>query len=229
MNHSFLVPAIPPTRWGIRYLLFELLFAPLLLTQLNAALGYPLTAAWLNLVYYCLNFGAVAVIFRKFIAATFRDAPGKLSRILGFALLGYGIYWGVALVQGLLVHALVPDFVNINDASIQAQLREAFWPYALATVLLVPVAEELLFRGALFGGLYRYAPKAAWILSVAVFAFVHINPYLFSHSADVLLLCALQYIPAGILLAWVYRSSGSILTPILIHGSINALGLVIMR
>ena len=44
-----------------------------------------------------------------------------------------------------------------------------------------------------------------------------------------LLLCFLQYIPAGIALGWAYVRSGSILTPILIHTLVNAIGVAILR
>jgi membrane protease YdiL (CAAX protease family) len=50
-------------------------------------------------------------------------------------------------------------------------------------------------------------------------------------SADLLTLalCFLQYIPAGLCLAWAYDASGSIFAPVLIHTVINALGILSLR
>ena len=44
-----------------------------------------------------------------------------------------------------------------------------------------------------------------------------------------LALCFLQYIPAGIALAWSWKRSGNIFSPILMHITINALGILSMR
>jgi membrane protease YdiL (CAAX protease family) len=40
------------------------------------------------------------------------------------------------------------------------------------------------------------------------------------HSA--LMLCLLQYIPAGLCLCWAYERSGSLLAAILVHAATNA-------
>ena len=44
-----------------------------------------------------------------------------------------------------------------------------------------------------------------------------------------LFLCLLQYVPAGISLAASYEYSGNIVTPILIHTAVNAVGMLAMR
>lgn len=47
----------------------------------------------------------------------------------------------------------------------------------IATVILAPVCEEIVFRGALFGGLLkRMKPVFAILLSGACFALMHMNP-----------------------------------------------------
>ena len=44
-----------------------------------------------------------------------------------------------------------------------------------------------------------------------------------------LLLCFLQYLPAGYCLAWCYANTGTIVTPILMHMIVNAYGISAMR
>ena len=85
------------------------------------------------------------------------------------------------------------------------------------------------FRGLFFGSLYRRSKVLAYCLSVFVFALIHVLNYFGVYPVDLLCLCLLQYIPAGIFLAWAYEKSDSILCPILMHIVINAIGIFSMR
>lgn len=109
---------------------------------------------------------------------------------------------------------------------------------ALATALLVGVIEELLFRGAIFGGLRRAMPwMAALVLSSAIYAIVHFmgrprNPAEIDWLSGVrvlptMLAAMLQpggLVPAflnltlaGMVLGLAYYFTGDILTSIGIH------------
>ena len=66
-------------------------------------------------------------------------------------------------------------------------------------------------------------------LSMGVFALVHVVGYIGSYDALTLLLCFLQYLPAGYCLAWCYSNTGTIVTPILMHMIVNAYGMYNMR
>ena len=136
---------------------------------------------------------------------------------------------GCSRILGKLFSSVVTDFSNINDQSIAALLRENFPVMALCTVIFVPITEECLFRGVLFRGIYDRAPWAAWVVSAALFSFVHVMNYVGVIPPLPLLLCFLQYVPAGICLAAAYRLSGSLLCPILIHAAVNAVGVLSMR
>ena len=50
-----------------------------------------------------------------------------------------------------------------------------------------------------------------------------------SQAAITLLLCFCQYIPAGICLGWAYAKSGTIWCPVLIHMTVNQIGMLFMR
>ncbi len=96
---------------------------------------------------------------------------------------------------------------------------------AIATVLLVPPAEELIFRGLIFGCAAEKSGALGYALSCALFALVHILGYVGAYSPAQLACCFVQYLPAGIALAWAYHFSGSIFSPIAIHALINAMSL----
>ena len=50
---------------GWLWLLFELFLLPYLLVMANVLANYPLGSAWINFIYFCINFVAVLVIFRR--------------------------------------------------------------------------------------------------------------------------------------------------------------------
>ena len=96
---------------------------------------------------------------------------------------------------------------------------------ALCSIVLVPVVEEVLYRGLLFGSIHAKNQTAAFILSTLIFAAIHIMGYIGQYSWLHLAIAFAQYIPAGIVLGWAYRKSCCIYVPILIHAVINAIGI----
>ena len=53
------------------------------------------------------------------------------------------------------------------------------------------------------------------------FACIHIVGYIGTYSPLELVMAVLQYLPAGLSLAWAYTKADSIFAPILIHACIN--------
>jgi membrane protease YdiL (CAAX protease family) len=216
------------TVWGILYLLFQLLVLPILLGWLNVALGLSLNESKLNLLYYTINFAVLVGIFWRFLGISLQRAVENIGVVLSAALLGFLACRFSSTVLGVFTCYFYPDFVNVNDANIATMAQGEFPMWAFATVVLVPPAEELLFRGVLFGGLCSRNKILAWVVSVLGFALVHVLGYVGVYSWDLLLICALQYLPAGICLAAAYHFSGNILAPILMHVVINAIAMLSM-
>ncbi len=212
--------------WGVRYLLFELIFLPRVLVLLNAWAGGLLSDAWVNVVFFVVNFLAVGWIFRDFWQRTFRELPRTWKKSLALAALGLGVYFLTSLALAWLLERAYPGFGNVNDASIYQSVQLEYLPMAAGTVLLVPPAEESLYRGVLFRCLWDRSRLWAYIVSTGVFCAIHILNYVGFYAPGLLALNFLQYLPAGLILAWAYENSGSILCPILIHMGVNALGMV---
>ena len=84
-------------------------------------------------------------------------------------------------------------------------------------LLEAPLLEEPLFRGVVFGGLSKILPVwAAMALSGFLFAFVHVN--------------AATFIPLwflGIAFAWLYARTGTLLAPMAVHFTFNAVNLTL--
>lgn len=215
--------------YGIGYLLFQLLLLPSLLNGLNALLPAPLPEVEINALYFFVNFIAVIVIFRSYWMQQFSLLPETGFQIALVVIPGFFLYWLLNLLTGQIVLALDPEFSNVNDRTMYAFAAENYPLMFIGTVFFVPVTEECLYRGLLFRGLSDRSEALAWIVSVAAFAAIHIVRYIGAYAPATLLLCFLQYIPAGVCLAGAYRLSGSLLSPILIHAAVNFVGMMALR
>ena len=214
---------------GIIYLLIDLFALPAAMGILNAALPVPLDAAVLNFIFFCINFLAVTVLLRRFLRANFRIFREDIGKCLLYALAGFVLYRMANLAIGSLILLFYPDFANVNDASIATMMGEHFVIMAVGTVLLVPITEELLYRGVVFRGLYERFPRLAWVVSTAVFAFIHVMGFIGSADLMTICLCFIQYIPAALVLAWSYGKTDSIMTPVLVHTAVNLVGILSLR
>ena len=90
------------------------------------------------------------------------------------------------------------------------------WVESIATkAVLIPIVEELLFRGILFGSFASsFSYKLAIPLSAAIFALVH---YTVSWPMVFLI---------GTMLAWIYWRTGSLAAPMVIHCTVNFFALL---
>lgn len=211
--------------WGIAYLLFSIFLLPSLLGMLNELLPLPMNNAWVNFLYFTLNFLFILWIFHGFFKRSLAYVGSHVGNFLLAVLIGAGGYWLCSWVISLVYARFFPGFANLNDGSISSMIHSNFWIMAVGTVLFVPVAEEALHRGLIFGSLYQKSHAAAYILSTVIFASVHIMGYVGVYSVPHLILAFVQYIPAGLALGWAYRKSGSIFASMLIHTMINAVSL----
>lgn len=103
------------------------------------------------------------------------------------------------------------------------QAHPLFWLLAAGTVLILPVIEELIFRQLIFTTFYPKSKGLAFFLSVALFAAFHCVSFIGMMEPLYVAIYSLQFIPMGLLLCWLYCSTDSILSPILMHALCNAL------
>jgi hypothetical protein len=95
--------------------------------------------------------------------------------------------------------------------------------FALGVVLLAPVAEELLFRGALLRGLVRRTtPARAVFLSALIFALVHVigDPETYYYVPAFLLL--------GLVSGWRATKTGNLSQSVMLHVGFNLLASILI-
>ncbi|MCI6956134.1 MAG: CPBP family intramembrane glutamic endopeptidase [Candidatus Faecousia sp.] len=214
---------------GWVYFILQLLVLPSCLIWLNAKAGYPLKDTELNFTFFALNFAVVVWIFRRFLSSSFRQVRVHPAYFCQAVILGLAAYLACSKGMNWLLARIAPGFSNANDTSIAALIRGNFTLTVIGTVLLVPPVEECFYRGLIFRPLYGKSPWAAYLVSMAAFSLAHIVGYLGSYSLWEMVVCFLQYLPAGLCLAWSYTKSDTIFAPIVIHALVNAWGIWQMR
>ena len=224
-------PALSPapnekeTAFGLIWLATNLLVMPSVFAVFNGLLPSPLSMGMLNVLYYAVNCAVTVFLLRKYLLAAWRTAMSRPAGVVWWAILGY---LGYQTLTGIVTTGIVicyPNFTNVNDQNIFAMLEEDTLPLALATVFLVPLTEETLYRGLIFRKLLEKNRVLAFVVSMLVFAAIHVMGYIGTQPPAVLFLCFLQYLPAGFCLGWCYLQTGTILTPILTHTLVNAVGI----
>ena len=214
---------------GFCYFAFQLLLLPAVLQWINGQMADPLSEAELNFVYYLVNFLSVLLIFHDFLGRSGRQV-GQHPIYVGEALvLGFVGYYAMNFAIEWIMEQFLPSFSNYNDAAIADMLRGNYFLMFIGTVILVPPVEECFFRGLIFRNLYPKSKWAAYIVSILAFACIHIIGYIGRYSALELLIAVIQYLPAGLCLAWSYVRSDTIFAPILIHAAINYVGITRLR
>lgn len=220
-----ILPTESETKAGWGWMMVQLVL-PGALTSAGA--GNFLNPAQMNFLYYAINFGVVLFIFRRFLRWNFaavKENPRGLFRTAAIAL---ALFYLCDTLFNKLIFPAVPGFVNPNNDQIVALFSQgAVWMLP-GTVVLAPLAEECFFRELIFHRLYEDHGWIAYPVSAAAFSAIHVLGFLGKAEPLVLLLCFVQYLPAGLLLCWAYAQTGTFAAPLLVHSIINAVSALML-
>ena len=186
-----------------------------------------LTDTQLNLIYYCTSAVLTLLLLGKFLRTQLDPLLDRLPGNIITFFIGWGIYFALALIVGVVVTWLGISDGNPNDAAIDDMLKQDRNSIIAMTVILAPIVEECIFRGGLFCGLYRKNRYLAYVVSIVLFSVYHVWQYALAAQDISYLLYAISYIPASFALCWAYERSGSIWTSIFFHMSFNAYALAV--
>ncbi|MBE6583947.1 MAG: CPBP family intramembrane metalloprotease [Ruminococcaceae bacterium] len=136
---------------------------------------------------------------------------------LVFLLIGFGVMYIGAFVGNFVMDYLSQmvgfDYSNSLDSIID---EENIWITAIFTVIVAPVGEELVFRKLIIDRTQKYGGAVCILLSAIVFGLMHGNFYQFFYCVGL-----------GIILGYMYHSTGRVLPCILLHSAINFVGSVV--
>ena len=139
------------------------------------------------------------------------------SLLFSMVLTVIGISILLSEIDNLLRVFLPPPalFTDFLESLVGAQ--ESIWGSILALVVIAPLTEELLVRGLILRGFVsHYSTRKAILASAVFFGLLHLNPW--------------QFIGAttwGILFAWWFIQTRSILPCLFGHALVNALSLTV--
>jgi membrane protease YdiL (CAAX protease family) len=129
---------------------------------------------------------------------------------------------GLLMVFSFIFNGFYSQLLAFFDLQVQPDLSALFtegsspWPVLIAGAIVAPIAEEIFFRGFVFGGLrQRYGWHKAAIISSAIFAVFHLAP------TSIIPVFVLGYI-----FAYLYREGNSIWPAVLMHILTNTLALI---
>ena len=206
--------------WG--WLAVQMLLLPSLVSSIAAPWG----SAAVNFCYHLVSLLAVILIFHRYLKQELRNFTAGIKRILPVIAVSLAVYYAAGEVLLYLITAIDPGFRNVNDDSIAVLRQGNLALTAVMTVALAPVSEECLFRGLIFGSARRVNRWPAYAISAAAFAALHVIGYVGNFGAVRLVLCFVQYLPAGLILAAAMEKTNSIVTAMCIHCIINAVSMI---
>ncbi|MDP3972270.1 MAG: type II CAAX endopeptidase family protein, partial [Candidatus Nanopelagicales bacterium] len=124
-------------------------------------------------------------------------------------------YAMVLLLEGLGVE---PD---VQPAEVAIGFLEP-WLVVVAVVIVAPIAEEVFFRGLLFGALAKKGLPQIWVLviSSAVFALIHLEP------VRIILLFGIGLVLG--LARWLTRSTTTAIVAHVVNNSVSSIGLIFL-
>ena len=212
---------------GWLYLLLYLLGVPFGAALVCALLGV-YTETVLNLVCFYANALLAILFFRKLLSKSLFIAEQDWKGTVKVAASGFGLYWAVNYAMTMVILLIDPDFANVNDANIGGMVSESPTLMHVALIVAAPLAEECLFRGWIFTGLAEKNVPLAYIVTCGFFSAAHVVGYIGMYEPVTLVLCFLQYIGPSFALCWTCRKNDSLIAPLLLHMTINAISCALM-
>lgn len=226
---NILAPAKKQLYWGILcWVMMELGFPLILmgLFDLESMSGY----YYFQISCFCASFLLTLLCFLPFVKQSLQSC--SIGEVFPDVFKSYGMYYVLSLIASffiVLLDSLIPaQQVNPNQETITQLVTYAPIPMFLCIVLLVPITEELLVRGMIFAPLCRKSPFLAYLASSAIFSLLHVIDSIGALSWITTLENFLSYLPAGIVLGYMYQKKRSIVGSIMLHSFINFISFIMM-
>ena len=131
------------------------------------------------------------------------------------------LFWCVVAALGVIVPSVwlqehMPELPNVVEGEFDMIMKDR-WGYFVVG-LLAPLAEEMVFRGAILRSLLRWKqnPWVGIAISALLFAVIHMNPAQMPHAFLI-----------GLLLGWMYWRTDSIVPGVVYHWVNNTVAYIL--
>lgn len=169
-------------------------------------------SAWWSTISFAVAFivSFILISRNKQFWDVFKGEKASIGASIGWGIIGFFLVFLGQTIGAYIELALGIDMGSENTEAIMNVTKVA--PIMIiATVLLGPILEELVFRRVIFGSIIQnYNFWIASIISAIVFAAIHMD---FTHI--------LLYTICGMIFAFLYHKTKRLLTPIIAHILLN--------
>lgn len=131
------------------------------------------------------------------------------------------LFWCVVAALGALVPSVwlqehMPELPNLVEGEFDMIMKDRMGYFVVG--LLAPLAEEMVFRGAILRSLLRWKsnPWMGIVISAILFAVIHMNPAQMPHAFLI-----------GLLLGWMYWRTDSIVPGVVYHWVNNTVAYIL--
>lgn len=210
------------TALGWCYLPVHIALLPVLVRMYAAAAPGTLSGAGINLICYGAGLIFSLTVMFRFLRAGFDAMLDRPGRCVFAGVAALFAEHAMSILCALLLLALSGPAANPNNAAVASLAEQNFGAVRAIALFIVPIVEEPLFRGVVFGSLRTRSRVLAYAISALLFGLYHVWQYALAYADATLLLYALQYIPASLALGWCYERTESVWPPIFIRMILNA-------
>lgn len=189
-----------------------------------------MSQGWGNFFGYLIATLGVVFYMRDDVALDFKDLIGENKK-------KHFIFIPICTIAFIIITITVESLIGLipgvsssaNQTTIENIINNGgMVPMILATVLLAPVVEELIYRKAIFSLTKNYGVLTSYILSIAIFTLPHMITSDMSNIGIWLLQC-IPYALAGGLLCFIYHKSNyNIYSSIFVHLINNLIACIIV-
>ncbi len=134
------------------------------------------------------------------------------------------VFWSIlaalgAIIPSMAFQELMPELPDVLEEQFTIMMSTPGGYFIIA--LLVPLVEEMVFRGAVLRSLLAWRPSQVWwmiTISALVFSLIHMNPAQMPHAFII-----------GLLLGWMYYRTNSIVPSVAFHWANNTMAYVLFK
>jgi len=213
------------TRGWIFFALY-LLVLPLLVGfvrfVMESVWAFSLSDVSANFIYHVALTAAICILFSSYLV----NAWNILLDFLPENLIALGVGLAGFLLLRFLVGLLPIPLVDTTPMDYALEYLFAPRLTVIIFVFLMPIAQELLFRGLMFGTMKQTSRLFAYVVTILIFCLSSVWPLAATAGDARYIWNALEYIPMALALCWCYDKGGAIFSPIVLHWMIHAIVLL---
>lgn len=191
----------------------------------------------LNVITYVVSALMLFAVYGRFLWGSLKELFGNMTigrgmKFLWVPLASIGGTYMLNMIAVIITYAIVGGTDSVNQEMVTDYVFQMPWAMIFLTVIMAPLVEEPIFRGAFFRPMWFKSKALAIIVTLVLFALHHV--WSAALSADTLqaglneLVYMITYIPAGVATIFGYCMFRNIYGAMLSHMAINGFSVTMM-